>query len=707
MKKKLRVVYILPTRYDDDGHVLRFWRGVLPSNTLCCLRSLTLALDGDPALGGAEVSVDIYDDTVQKVPVRKIQRMAEDPETQLLVGMVGVQSNQFPRALDLAVQFRETGIPVIVGGFHVSGVIALFGEPLGDLQKALDHGVSLVRGEAEVPGALAEILGDALTGELKPIYDIKGVPDISDAPVPQPDRDYLSRYVWKNMGTIDTSRGCPFNCSFCTIINVQGRTMRHRGAACILESIEANHERGVNFYFFTDDNFARSPVWEELLDGLAAMRAAGKNVSFMMQVDTQSYKIPGFIEKAAKAGCYQVFIGLETVNPANIAATGKRQNKAHEFAAMVEMWRNANILVHTGYIIGLPHDTPESVRRDIATLKDELKVDQASFFMLTPLPGSRDHLNMTRDKVRMDADLNNYDSFHETFRHAHIQPGEWQALYQEAWESFYSKENMTNILLRTPQPRYWKMFWLLLWNRYSALARTHPMVTGVGRLKERTARRPHYPREGRLAYAWRRVKDAAWGVKTYARIFFEAQEVWFLSRNPGDPRWAVLSDLRVKWANLRRRIHDSQVADQCQEAAEAARIMLTTASRQLHELSQAQSGLSYKLRHRLKVKAGEVDQYIRDIEWQRPAWEDIRNAERFARESLLAGYENMAIRYVAARRDFNAFWRRQYDQLRAGRWWRLDFLRMPQALTFEIVMGVRFGALGVRRFFTASPQQQD
>ena len=696
--KKLQIVYILPSRYDDDGHVLRFLRGVLPSNTLACMKSLTKDLADNKALGeDVTVTVESYDDTVQRIPFKRICRQAKDPDTTVLIGMVGVQSNQYPRALDLGLKFREQGVQVMIGGFHVSGVLALSKEPTPELHQAMDAGISLVRGEAEVPGVLEGILMDALHERMQPMYNIVEAPDIHDAPVPQPDNGYLSHFVWKNMSTIDTSRGCPFNCSFCTIINVQGRTMRHRSAECILNCIRENYERGITFYFFTDDNFARSPVWEELFDGLIAMREAGKNVSFMMQVDTQSYKIPGFIEKAGRAGCYQVFIGLETVNPDNVKATGKGQNKVNQFAQMVQMWRDAKVLVHTGFIIGLPHDTVASVRRDIATLKDDIKVDQASFFMLTPLPGSRDHMNMVKEQTPLDADLNNYDSFHETFRHSHIKPGDWYDLYREAWHSFYSKENMTNILLRTPPERYWKMFWLLLWNRYSTLAGTHPMVTGFGRIKERKARRPIYPREGVLQYAWRRVKDMGWAVKTYTQLFLEFQEVWLLSRKPYEPQWAFLAQMREMWAECRRRVNEVEMPGRVQDAATELRAVLASASERLHSLSQGEARLDKRARASLKQKAHEVDRYMRNLDIAAPSWQDVRDAERFIRDSLIAGYEDLTIRYVAGRRRFNAFWRRQWVNLKRGRLWRIEYLRMPQAVLFELNVGLRFGLQGVTR----------
>jgi radical SAM superfamily enzyme YgiQ (UPF0313 family) len=690
--RRLKVVYILPSRYDEEGYVLRFWRGVLPSNTLCCLKSLTCDLVDSGELGDdVALSVEIYDDSVQRVPVERIIRQSRRQGAQLLVGMVGVQTNQLPRATDLALEFRGEGVPVMIGGFHVSGVLALFGEPSPELTHLLNHGVTLVRGEVESPGVLAGILRDALSGEMKPIYSVTEAPDISEAPIPQPDSTYLSRFVWANMGTIDTSRGCPFNCSFCTIINVQGRTMRHRSAAGILTHIDENYDRGIDFYFFTDDNIARSPVWEELFDGLIRLRQQGKDVRFMMQVDTQAWRIPKFVEKAAAAGCYLVFIGMESINEDNLIEMGKRQNKVHQFGAMVETWHQAKVLVHVGYIIGLPHDTPESIRHDIAVLKDHIKVDEASFFMLIPLPGSHDHVQMVRKKVPLDADLNNYDSTHETFRHPHLAPGEWTTLYNEAWETFYSKESIVNVLLRTPRDRYWQMFWLSLWNRYSTALRTHPMLTGLVRLKDRRARRPFFARESLPRYVWRRVKDTAALARVFGRLFFEFQEIWLLTHRKDDPRWLTLADLRVRWAEVESRIAESDLAGRCDIAAREVHGMLKSASEHLDRLSGARKALSSRVRGKLRRKAQEIDNYLQTFELQKPTWHQVLGAERYIKDNLLAGYEEVAIRYVAKRRQFNAYRRDLVDRMKTGRILTLNVSTMPALAVFELVVGLRFG----------------
>jgi radical SAM superfamily enzyme YgiQ (UPF0313 family) len=137
-----------------------------------------------------------------------------------------VQSNQFSRALDIASPLRTAGLPVAIGGFHVSGCLAMLPEMQADVQAALDMGLSVFAGEAE--GRIDQVLQDAAAGTLAPIYNhLNDLPNLESAPTP-----FLPRKIV--VGTVahhtsfDAGRGCPFQCSFCTIINVQGRKSRRR-----------------------------------------------------------------------------------------------------------------------------------------------------------------------------------------------------------------------------------------------------------------------------------------------------------------------------------------------------------------------------------------------------------------------------------------------------------------------------------------------
>ena len=121
-----------------------------------------------------------------------------------------------------------------------------------------------------------------------------------------------------------------------------------------------------------------------------------------------------------------MFIGLENVNPDNLMAAKKRQNKITEYRQMLLAWKAQGIITLAGYILGFPADTPETIRRDIEIIKRELAVDMVEFFCLTPLPGSEDHQKLWTNRIAMHADLNRYDLEHVCADHPRMSQQEWQ-----------------------------------------------------------------------------------------------------------------------------------------------------------------------------------------------------------------------------------------------------------------------------------------
>jgi radical SAM superfamily enzyme YgiQ (UPF0313 family) len=546
MLKKLNLFLIKPSQYDDDGYVVRHWRGVLPSNTLACLAGLTEDVMARKLLGESlQLKVRLIDETVEKIPMKRICRSQRGAHTKTVVCLVGVQTSQFPRASDLAFEFRRAGLTVMIGGFHVSGYLALLRSIPPEMQCLLDAGVTIVKGEVEE--TWGDLLRDAVEGRLKPVYDfLNDKPDLYARPLPAIRKSYLRRFAAVNFGTLDCGRGCPFDCSFCTIINVQGRKMRFRSAEKIAEAVRRNfRQSGISFYFLTDDNFARNPVWEAIFDAFIALREQEQiPVKFMMQVDTLAWKIPRFVEKARRAGCQTVFVGMESVNTHNLKAADKRQNKADEYTAMIQAWRAAGVSTHVGYILGFPGDTIVSVRDDIDFLMQEVRPDHASFFVLTPLPGSRDHRELLRRGEWMHPDFNRYDSHHETTVHANFESGALHRLYLEIWRRFYSFDNMKAVLQRSSATAYWNNFFRFLWYKYSIVAEErHPMLCGFFRLKGRTHRRPGFPVLSRWQYWKLRAREIREHLRSTVRLLLEMEELWLQTRHPGEAEQRVIEEL--------------------------------------------------------------------------------------------------------------------------------------------------------------------
>lgn len=551
------VFLIKPSKYDDDGFVIRHWRGVLPSNTLACLHGLTEDVRRRGLLEGADLRVHLVDEAVDKLPLRRILELHRRKGHRVLAALVGVQSNQFPRAADIAKDLRRHGVPVMIGGFHVSGMLSLFEGLTPEIRELVDVGVSVVAGEVEQHWG--RLLADAFEGRLEPVYRFTNeLPDLASAPLPVLSKNYLKKFIISNYGTVDCGRGCPFNCSFCTIINVQGKKMRHRAAESIAALVRrAWQEAGVSFHFFTDDNFARNPAWSRIFDELLRLREQeGIPVQFMMQVDVLAHRIPGFVEKAVRAGCSNVFLGMESVNPKNLKAAGKNQNRVKDYRELIETWHRHAVSTHVGFIIGFPYDTEESVREDLRLLMREVRPQRASFFLLTPLPGSMDHKRMVEAGTPLDADYNNFDSFHQCMAHPRLKDGALMRLYLEAWREFYSFEHMKEILSEADPKNYWDIFRNFLWYKNSALNEgLHPMISGLFRLKDRTSRRALFPRESRLAHLKRRIPEIYRYLRGLLALALEMEELWLQTRKRSEIERRVLEELsrvRAEWRSGRR-----------------------------------------------------------------------------------------------------------------------------------------------------------
>jgi radical SAM superfamily enzyme YgiQ (UPF0313 family) len=220
---------------------------------------------------------------------------------------------------------------------------------------------------------------------------MKNPPGLEGAPTPFLPREVVRR-TSGNRTSFDAGRGCPFLCSFCTIINVQGRKSRVRRADDVEQLVRANLAQGVHNFFITDDNLARNESWEPIFDRLIRMREhEGLRIYIVAQVDTMAHRIRGFIEKAGRAGVNRVFIGPENINPDSLKDAKKGQNHITQYREMLQAWHAIGALTYAGYILGFPGDTPQSIERDIGIIQRELPIDLLEFFILTPLPGSEDH----------------------------------------------------------------------------------------------------------------------------------------------------------------------------------------------------------------------------------------------------------------------------------------------------------------------------
>ena len=511
--RKFQLLLIKPSHYDDDGYVIRWWRAMIPSNSLAAVYGIAADCVARQVLGSEiEIEIDAIDETNTRVNVPALIARYRRNGDFGLVALVGVQSNQYPRALDIARPFRDAGIAVAIGGFHVSGCLSMLDGHAVDLDACRELGIAIFAGEAE--GRLDVVLRDAAAGRLAPLYNfMNDLPGMEETPVPFLPKQYVARTLALNT-SFDAGRGCPYQCSFCTIINVQGRKSRYRSANDVEHLVRINWAQGVNKFFITDDNFSRNRNWVSIFDRLAELREKDKiPLGLMIQVDTLCHKIPNFVEKAKRAGVTRVFIGLENINPDNLIAAKKRQNKITEYRKMLLAWKAQGIMTLAGYILGFPEDTAETIRRDIRIIQKELPLDLIEFFCLTPLPGSEDHQRLWQNGIAMEVDLNAYDLEHVCTDHPKMSRREWRAVYREAWSLYYSREHMRTVIRRmaaTGGPVASLVKLLVRFSTADRLEGVHPLQSGVLRQKHPSERRPGLPRENPLIfwprYVWQTLK---------------------------------------------------------------------------------------------------------------------------------------------------------------------------------------------------------
>ncbi|TBY81834.1 B12-binding domain-containing radical SAM protein [Rhizobium leguminosarum] len=502
-RRRFQLILIKPSHYDDDGYVIRWWRAMIPSNSLAALYGIAAECAERKVLGDdTAIDITVIDETNTRIDIAGLLAQFKRHDNFGMIALVGVQTNQYPRALDIARPFRDAGLPVSIGGFHVSGCLSMLDGKAVGLDACRDLGISMFAGEAE--GRLDMVLRDAAAGELKPLYNfMNDLPGIGGTPVPFLPKDNIQRTLGLST-SFDAGRGCPYQCSFCTIINVQGRKSRFRSADDVEKLVRMNWAQGIHKFFITDDNFARNKDWEAIFDRLIELKERdGIPLGLMIQVDTLCHKIPNFIEKSRRAGVTRVFIGLENVNPDNLTAAKKNQNKITEYRKMLLAWKAQGIMTLAGYILGFPADTPESIRRDIAIIQEELPLDVIEFFILTPLPGSEDHQVLWKKGVEMDADLNIYDVEHVCTAHPKMSKQEWEDIYHEAWALYYSPDHMKTLLRRAvatgvPLARLVKV--LVSFATTVPLENVHPLQSGLLRLKTPSERRPDLPRENPLVF---------------------------------------------------------------------------------------------------------------------------------------------------------------------------------------------------------------
>jgi len=459
-----RVVLVKPSKYGRDGFVERFRRGFMPNSSLHHLRSMVPA-----RLGGRALTVSAIDEYTQ-TDLRYLERLR--PESCDLLALVGVQSHQMHRALDLSALARANGVPhCVIGGPHCMTC---------DTAEVHGRGVSFALAEAEL--AWPQVLADALAGELRPVYGGQRWQEDLRPPVQLPPApDELRRYLIPMLG-LYPARGCPFDCSFCSVVKIAGKKVRSQPVETTLRSLFAARAAGVRLVMFTSDNFNKYAEARPLLE---AMIEAGLRLPFFVQCDVQLVRDEALVALLARAGCAQVFVGVESFSRSVLKSVRKHQNHPSRYADLIRLCHAYGVTTHFSNILGFPEQDEADILDHLRRLQ-EMRPFMASFYVLTPIPGTDQYDAFLADGLIEERNLDRFDATCSVWRHPHLAGPRLEHLLAHAYREFYS---VPDVLAKIFGPR-WNAPWYVhaLGLGYAGFARLaarrglHPMAGGFWRV---------------------------------------------------------------------------------------------------------------------------------------------------------------------------------------------------------------------------------
>lgn len=376
----------------------------------------------------------------------------EKPDLAAITVWTGVA----PRSYQIAGTYRDRGVPVVLGGVHASLIPTEAGR----------YADAVVGGEAEL--VFGSVLDDALHGRLEPYYhgpwpDMKHVPMVDEMANSYASFPY-GRY--RPTHTMQSTRGCRFNCDYCSVIRINGRGSRHVDPARVVEDIRIRSQMGLNipgwpiFVFFVDDDLAADLEYAgELFEAIAS---SGLDVIWVAQASISLFRHPDLVKLAARSGCRSIFSGIESVSRSSLVEANKK-NRPDEYKELMERAHTNGIAVEGTFIFGFDQDGPETFDETVEVL-DDIGLDLANFFALTPLPGTHTFARLYEEGRITDFDWGHYDSYTPVYEPAQMSQAELQEGIYRAFRKFYSRPLIKGRLSRELGRRELKIsatYWMI------------------------------------------------------------------------------------------------------------------------------------------------------------------------------------------------------------------------------------------------------
>jgi len=367
------------------------------------------------ALTKPGIEVRILDEHVEKIDYN---------EGADLVG-ISVMTSVAPRAYRIAREFRLRGSKVVLGGPHPSALP----------EEAIQYCDAVVIGEAE--GSWQRLIEDFEKGALQRFYSNEQKPSLTG--LPEPRRDLYKKWVYFVKDTIQTTRGCPYDCSFCSVSGVFGRQYRSRPVQDIVSSIELLK---AGFVGFVDDNIAGNKKYsKELFKALIPLR-----IKWAGQSSVNIAEDKELLLLAKKSGCTGLFMGFETISQQSMGEIGKSQNKIEEFKTNIKRLHDYGIVVLGAFVFGFDSDDKDVFKRTVDFIY-EAKLDLAQFTILTPLPGTALYKKLLSEGRIISTDWRKYDMENVIFKPAQMSAEELEKGTAWAWREFYSRGSIIRRLL--------------------------------------------------------------------------------------------------------------------------------------------------------------------------------------------------------------------------------------------------------------------
>lgn len=473
--RDINLSIIAASSYGDLGELLQYYWVLMEAPLFATMKSIVA--QAAKALG-LNVYVQFFNERVQKGEKYLDCIIAQKNLVHTNLVFVTAKSFEIPRAIDIARKLKREGLQVVLGGPGIT---------LADrkiYKLIIDEGLSINVGEGEL--TVKKILEDAVKGVLEPIYWQKDYINLYESPLPALPIKEEHRYSLNKFCALNTSEGCPHNCSFCCVTKLRGRKVckeRSRDPEACVEWIEQAHRRGFEM-FLTSDNFIRSHFYQQLKEGLIKLNERLNNKLYLfVQLDANAINE---VRDLRRMGVKSAFFGFETTDQLVLKNENKKHNHPENYKEIVRAFHSQGIHVSSGLMVGFSSQTPASIRADIERFSKEIGII-AYIYAVTPLPGSPDYKEAVSRKELVSADLNQYDTRHFVRSwFTSMDTSQAQATYDKSLKEYFTFKTALNIRQKwTIWARNLKMIFygrsMAEYGRIFGYRPLHPMLDGFPR----------------------------------------------------------------------------------------------------------------------------------------------------------------------------------------------------------------------------------